>query len=79
MCLPLFTQRGDALFDGFCFLPQALQILFEPGDLFLFGPEARPGAGMSTATAGAAVMMAPMSAAMMALVSTTHILTSLYY
>jgi hypothetical protein len=68
--LLLFLKRSDALLDGLRFLPQALQVPLKPGGLFLLGPEAQPRAGMSTATAGAAVMMAP---AVMALRSATHV------
>jgi hypothetical protein len=71
--LLLFLKRSDALLDGLRFLPQALQVPLKPGGLFLLGPEAQPRAGMPTATAGAAVMMAPMPATAMALSSATHV------
>ena len=86
-CLPLPTQSGDALFDGPCFPPQALQILFEPGDLFCVGPKAWPRTGMPPTTAGSAMMSHMLTAparvavmvTVMALMSTAHVLTSLLY
>jgi hypothetical protein len=77
--LLLLLQRSDALLDGLHFLLQALQVPLEPDDLFLLGPEAQPRAGMPTATAGAAVMMAPMPATVMALRSTAHVVTSFHF
>ena len=80
---PLFLslQRGDTLLDGFLLLLQAVQVLFEPGDLFLLGPEAWSKAGVFATTAVAAavtaVMVAVMTFTVMPLVSTRHVLTSL--
>jgi hypothetical protein len=82
LLLPL--QRGDALFDRRYLLLQALQVLLEPGDLFLLGPEAWPKGEMLTAAAAAAAMpvmaafvMASMPATMVPLRFTTHDITSL--
>ena len=54
LLLPL--QGGDSLFGRRYLLLQALQVLLEPGDLLLCGPEAWPKGEMLTATAAAAVM-----------------------
>lgn len=54
LLLPL--QGGDSLFDRRYLLLQALQVLLEPGDLLLCGPEAWPKGEMLTATAASVVM-----------------------
>lgn len=54
--LLLPPQSHDALFDGLGFLLQVFQVLFEPGDLFSFGPEAWPKVGTLTPSAGSTVV-----------------------
>jgi hypothetical protein len=56
-------------------------VLFEPGDLFLFGPKVRPKAGMLVTAARAATMTAAMVlSTVMAFVSAgAHVITSFLY
>jgi hypothetical protein len=82
-CLALSRHLGDLLFDRLGLFFQTLQVPFETGDLFLFGPEAPP-AVEGCATAAKVTMMVPAPAAttvvtVMMLVSAVHVLTSLLY
>jgi hypothetical protein len=74
-------ECSDALFDGLDVLAQARQVLFEPGDLFLFGPKVRSKAGMLVTAARAATMTAAMVlSTVMAFVSAgAHVITSFLY
>ena len=76
-------QRRDALIDHLCFFLQISQVILEPGDLLLFGPEARPKGRMSTATAApasvVAAMMSPVPATLVALMFATHAITSFHW
>jgi hypothetical protein len=84
---------GDALLNGFGLFLQTLQVLLQPGDPLLFGPEASPEVDRLTASARttvmsattgsmvawAAVMAAPMPAAGMTFIFTAHDITSFPY